>query len=127
MIDIADEKRKILDGTYPSRIIAGRQNKHIEGTREFEQSTEKMERDNPGSKPAIIDADAQLLMDKYKGTGQINIPKGSQYPIEIIDTGNIIGKTWVNSLNKYYDTKRIKIVYSSTGVHIIPINDYERR
>ena len=35
MVNIADEKRKILDGTYPSRVIMGRQNKHIEGTIEL--------------------------------------------------------------------------------------------
>ncbi|MCL2773870.1 MAG: hypothetical protein FWD71_11020 [Oscillospiraceae bacterium] len=41
MKDIADERRKIIDGTYPSRVIMGRQNKHIERTREFEQNREQ--------------------------------------------------------------------------------------
>jgi hypothetical protein len=42
MIDISDERRRILDGTYPPRVIAGRQNKHIDGTLEFEQIRESM-------------------------------------------------------------------------------------
>jgi len=115
------ERRKILDGTYPSRIIKGRQNKHIEGTREFEQKGKSMEKK---SRPAILTADAQSLVDKYKGTGIINIPGGSNFPVEIVDTNTVIGKTWVRSLQKYADTKRIKIIYSSEGVHIVPISDY---
>jgi len=37
---VCAERRKILDGTYPVRVVQGRQNKHIEGTREFEQNKE---------------------------------------------------------------------------------------
>jgi len=115
------ERRKILDGTYPTRIIQGRQNKHIEGTREFGQSCEKMHRLSPGSRPAVLTADAQTLVDKYKGTGDIRF-FGSKYPRETINTGEAIGKTWVKSLNKYVDTTQFEIIYSSTGVHITPIN-----
>ena len=127
MGDIADERRKILDGTYPSKVIMGRQNKHIEGTREFEQKREQMEQNSPGSMPAILYANAQSLVDKYKGTGRIRIPNGSQYPREAVDIDYIIGKTWVQSLGKYVDTKRIEIFYSATGVHIVPVNDYKKR
>jgi len=125
-MDIADERRKILDGTYSSKVIQGRQNKHIQGTVEFEQKRGQMQKDSPGSEPAILTADSEELIKKYKGTGKINIVKGSQYPEEIIDTSEIIGKTWVKSLQKYVDTKRIKILYSSTGVHIVPISDYRK-
>ena len=126
MADISDERRKILDGTYPSRIIQGRQNKHIPGTAEFDQKREQMAKDSPGSKPSILEADAQTLVDKYKGRGTIKT-KGSIYPRETIDTENIIGKTWVQSLNKYVPTKRIEIFYSSTGTHVVPVSDYTRR
>ena len=127
MANIADERRKILDGTYPSRVIQGRQNKHIEGTREFEQKREQMAKDSPGSEPAILEVDAQILVDKYKGTGHIDSPKNSLYPTEVIDTNSIIGKTWVKSLTKYVYTQTIKIFYSSAGVHIVPVNDYKKR
>ncbi|MCL2634802.1 MAG: polymorphic toxin type 50 domain-containing protein [Oscillospiraceae bacterium] len=118
------ERQKILDGTYPNRIIQGRQNKHIEGTIEYNQKCLSMNKESPGSKPAILITDAQALIDKYKGTGHINITKGSEYPVEIVDTDIVIGKTWVKSLQKYVDTKRMKIIYSSKGVHIVPKNDY---
>ena len=125
--NIADERRKILDGTYPSRVIQGRQNKHIKGTREFAQKREQMAKDSPGSEPAILEVDAQMLVDKYKGTGHIDNPKNSLYPTELINTNGIIGKTWVKSLTKYVDTKIIKIFYSSAGVHIVPVSDYKKR
>ena len=120
---IEDERRKILDGTYPSRVIQGRQNKHIEGTREFEQNQTKMRK--MGGEPSILEADAQELVDTYKGTGSIKM-KSSIYPRERIDTGSIVGKTWVKSISKYVDTRRIEIFYSSTGVHVVPVSDYAR-
>ncbi|MCL1832564.1 MAG: polymorphic toxin type 50 domain-containing protein [Oscillospiraceae bacterium] len=121
--DIEAERRKILDGTYPSRIIQGRQNKHIEGTTEFEQNCEKLNRLSPGSKPAILDVDAQTLLDKYKGTGRIDFV-GSEYPREYITSDVFIGRTWYKEMAKYVDTKRFMIIYSSTGTHVVPVSDY---
>jgi hypothetical protein len=124
LINIADEKRKILDGTYPSRVIQGRQNKHISGTTQFKQNQDKMR--SIGSNPSILEADAQILVDNYKGTGTIYF-KGSSYPRELIETNEIVGKSWVKSLNKYVETKKIEIFYSSTGTHVVPVNDYKTR
>ena len=128
MIDIADEKHKILDGTYSSRVIAGRQNKHIEGTREFEQKREHMERSSPGSMPAKInqDVDIQKLVDKYKGTGKIYFVDGSPYPREDIFSSAVIGATWIKTKGKYIDTCMFTIAYSKTGVHIFPKNEKGR-
>ena len=94
MKNIADERRKIIDGTYPAKIIAGRQNKHIEGTQEFKQKLEQIKRDSPGSMPAVIIVDAQELVDKYKGTGSIYFHSSSlDYPREDVKADKIIGKT----------------------------------
>jgi len=125
-VSIADEKRKILDGTYPTKVVAGRQRKHILGTREFAQNLQKMQNQEPKSRPAILIADAKKLVAKYKGTGTIKIPPGSQFPREIVDTDDIIGLTWVESMQKYVDTKRIAIIYSSDGVHVVPFSDYRK-
>ena len=123
-IDIADERRKILDGTYPSRVIAGRQNKHIEGTREFEQKRRQMQKDSTGSEPAVLIVDAQYLVDKYKGKGKVYFhPSSPDYPREDIKANEKIGKSWVNSLQKYTDTSVFTIHYSKTGVHIVPVNE----
>jgi hypothetical protein len=124
--DIEAERKKILDGTYPARIIWGRQRKHTEGTREFEQNCEKMQRLYQ-SNSAILTADAQILVDKYKGTGDIEINNSSIYPREFIKTDRVVGKVWVKSLKKYVDTKHFMIIHSSDGVHVVPISDYEGR
>jgi len=122
-----EERRKILDGTYPSKIVAGRQRKHIPGTIEFEQKRRAMKRISPGSEPAILTADAAELVEKYKGTGIVKAAGLSSYPKEVVYTDKVVGKTWVTSLNKYVDTKKMRIIYSSIGVHIVPISDYVRR
>jgi len=116
-----------LSDEYSKRIVAGRQRKHILGTKEFEQHRKAMQAKNPGSEPSILTADAEELVEKYAGKGIILMVGSSPYPQEIIDTDRIVGKTWVKTLNKYVDTKRIRIVYSSIGVHIVPISDYQRR
>jgi hypothetical protein len=121
---VKDARDKILDGTYPDKVISGRQRKHIPGTMEFEQKRRVMQERSQGSEPSILIADAEELVKKYKGTGTIRIAGSSPYPQETIDTGMVVGKTWVKNLNKYVDTKRIRIVYSSIGVHIIPVSDY---
>ena len=126
-MNIDDERRKILDGTYPSKIIQGRQNKHIEGTREFEQKRIQINKSSTGSEPSILTANAQELINKYKGAGEIYFSNDSPYPREIIYTNEIIGKSWVKSLGKYVDTTRFDIFYSSTGVHIVPKNDHRKR
>ena len=117
----------VLSDEYSKRIVAGRQRKHILGTKEFEQHRKAMQARSPGSEPSILTADADELVKKYAGKGVVVSSDLSLYPREEIDIGEVVGKTWVNSLQKYVDTKRIKIVYSSIGVHVIPVSDYVRR
>jgi len=126
---IEEERRKILDGTYPSRVVQGRQNKHIESTVEFEQKRRQMQKDSPGSEPSIIntDVDAQSLVDTYKGTGDVYFVRSSPYPRENITSKTIIGKSWWKEGRKYVDTSMFTISYSSTGVHIIPISEHGRK
>ena len=121
-------RRNILDGTYPSRIIQGRQNKHIEGTKEYNQKQEQIEKVSPGSKPSKLreNINAQSLVDKYKGTGHIDFANNAEYPFETIVEDNIIGQTWIISKQKFVDTRVFKIFYSSTGTHIVPVNEKGR-
>ena len=127
MGSVETERKKILDGSYSSRVIRGKQRKHIEGTREFEQNRLKMQQISSGSEPSILNVDAQELVDNYKGKGTVKRHRGSLYPSEIIDADMIIGKTWVKSKRMYVETKRAMIVYSSDGVHVVPISDYKKR
>jgi hypothetical protein len=122
LFDTEAERNKILNGTYPSRIQKGKQRKHIPGTQEFKQQRVKMRKESPGSEPSVLNADvnAQELIDKHKGTGDIRHRRGSIYPEEIIKTNVSIGKTWVRSMQKYVDTDTFVIVYSKEGAHIYP-------
>jgi len=126
-VNIADEKRKILDGTYPSKVVLGRQRKHIQGTKEFAQKRQQMQSESPGSEPAILIADAQTLVDKFKGTGRIYPNPSSEYPREAINAGYVIGKSWYKSGNKYIDTTEFEIIYSKSGVHVLPINNWKNK
>ena len=126
-INIAEARKQIINGTYPSKVCLGKQRKHIQGTKEFEQARIHMQREFPGSEPAILTTNAKELIDKYKGTGNVYLPKGSDYPKEIITCEQNVGKTWYKSANKYIDTNTFMVVYSSKGTHIIPINNYRRR
>jgi len=127
-LDIAEEKRKILDGTYPTKVVAGRQRKHILGTREFAQNLQKMQNQEPKSRPAILIADAKTLVDKFKGTGYIYMhPSSAEYPREEINAGYVIGKSWYKKGNKYIDTSEFEIIYSKDGVHVIPINSWKNK
>jgi hypothetical protein len=123
--DEVAERKKILDGIYPSKIVKGRQNKHIPGTKEFVQKREKMQSESSGSEPSILTADAQAIVDKYKGTGKVYPNRGSSFPREEIDLQEIIGQTWVISEKKYVDTHRVMVLYSTKGVHIVPVSDWE--
>jgi hypothetical protein len=123
--EIAAERKKILDGTYSTRVTNA-QRKHVEGTHEFEQKRNAMPR---GSEPSKLKpgVNAQMLVDRHKGTGVIQKHQGSPiYPREIIVTDSIIGETWVKSLNKYVDTRAFVIMYSGNGVHVVPVNERGR-
>jgi hypothetical protein len=89
-----EERQKILDGTYSSKIVAGRQRKHVLGTVEFKQKREQMQRLSSGSEPAILEVDPEKLIKTYRGTGKISIERGSSYPQEVVAVSFIVGKTW---------------------------------
>jgi hypothetical protein len=120
-----ETRLKILNGEYKTNVT-NQQRKHQEGTIEFEQQRLKMQRENPGSEPAVVnsDVDIQALVDKYKSTGYVYFDTSSkEYPREIIKHDSVIGRTWVISKKKYVDTSIFRIHYSSKGVHIVPINE----
>ena len=119
-----EERRKIINGVYSLIIAQGKQNKHIPGTKEFLDKERQMQQEIPNGKPSILEVDAGELVKKHKGTGKIRIMPNAQYPREIINADVNIGKTWVQSLQKYVNTKRFEIHYSSKGAHVVPVNDY---
>ena len=61
------------------------------------------------------------MVDEYKGTGEIVMGIKDRFPQEIIKANRIIGKTWLIKSGTYMDTDTFKIMYSSIGVHVVPI------
>ena len=124
-----EERNKILDGTYPSNLIDGRQRKHIDGTKEFADKRKSIKQYDPNAEPSKIlpNIDVRELVDLYKGTGRIYFVQGSPFPREDVKADKVIGETWVMSLNKYVPTTVFTISYSKSGVHIFPVNERGRR
>ena len=110
-IHIDEERKKILDGTYPSKVIDGRQRKHIEGTKEFDDKRLSMQRYNINAEPSLVSPsiDVQKLVDRYKCSGKVYFVKGSLFPREQIIADIIVGKTWVTTLKKYVPTRMFVI------------------
>lgn len=104
-------------------VLIGKQNKHIEGTNEFGQYTKafKDKGEFGPSRISIPPDEVQKLIDRYAGTGMLNVKKGKWTGTEIITENRKIIGTVVNNINgKATETSVFKIHYSSKGVHIVP-------
>ncbi len=114
-------KERINDGELSTRIHIGRQNKHIEGTKEY------LDKYKDGSNPqgvlTISKDEAQKLIDKFQGTGTKGKNNKNGEWTEFVDADTIIGKYYRNG--QYWDTKRFVIHYSKKGSHIIPVQPRE--
>lgn len=68
--------------------------------------------------------DIKGLVDNYAGKGTIIYRDEKQnYPIEFITASQTVGKVWDSGLNRYVDTRRFVIRYSSKGVHLHPVKE----
>lgn len=93
-----------------AKIHQGRQDKHIEGTNNYNQ-----QRAN-GKNPSILTANPHRLLKEGAGKGRMATPTK-----ETVDYGRVIGKYYDRESGKYYDTTRATIHYDSKGnAHIVP-------
>ena len=93
-----------------AKIHKGKQDKHIEGTNNYNQ-----QRAN-GKNPSILTKNAEELLREGAGKGtRIGINK------EVVNFGKPIGKFYDVNSGKYYDTSRGTIHYDRDGgAHIVP-------
>lgn len=115
-------KERLDAGELSSTIHVGRQNKHIEGTKEYWDKYK--DGSNPQSVLTIDKEKAQELVNKYKGKGEPWKVNENGVWTEFVSTDNIIGKYYSNG--KYYDTNRFAIHYSKKGAHIFPVSPRRR-
>ena len=104
------------------KIRTNKQYEHILGHKRWLEESKRLISNGKSPKSFLFkDIDAQLLVDKYSGKGEICYKPNGKYPIEYVDCSFIIGKTYDKKLGRYIATKRIAIVYSSKGVHTYPV------
>jgi len=114
---------RIASDEFPKTIRTGQQNKHIEGTHEYDQYVQAFaERGQYGpSRLTISEDEALKLVKQYAGTGIIRTKKGIWDNNEIITTNNkVIGVVVNNLTGKEMPTTIFKIHYSKDGIHIVP-------
>ena len=110
--DIIEKIRKDIQTTQPLEIEVGKQGKHILGHNNYMK----------GKSYLTISLDeAQELVNKYAGTGEINLnAKGEWDRKEIIKTDKEIGVNVSFLDGSEKRTNSFKIHYSKKGTHIVP-------
>jgi len=96
---------KTING-FPTKINAGKQDKHIPSSNNYQQGKSII---------SISKSECQTLVDKYAGTGtKIGINK------ERVDFGKVIGSYVDPATGKKYPTTMGMMHYSKSGTHIVP-------
>ena len=119
---MTDDKTKMPDMSYNLTVRRQVQNRHIEGTKEYQQYIEVLE--NKGLKPSKLnaDVDVQALIKEFHSKGKYYPNPKDGSPREIVDVGKIVGQYWDKEKQKFIDTDKVMIVYSKKGTHIYPIH-----
>ena len=124
--NIATLMSKINSREISTRIRSQVQGKHIEGTKQFDEYLDirRARGQMPQSILTISEQEAQELVDKYQGTGDVEIQVSGENSLriyEFCDADRIVGK-WYEA-NSFHTTKRFQIIYSKKGTHIVPVKE----
>ena len=112
---------RIEKGEISTKIISGKQNKHIEGTKQYKDKYK--DGANPQDVLTISMEEAQELVDRYCGKGDPGKSDMNGTWTEFMDADHVIGKYYSNG--EYHETKRFTIHYSKKGAHVIPVRPKE--
>ena len=120
-VKVENATEKLPDGEYNLTIRRQVQNRHIEGTKEYQQYVERLSA--TGFKPSkiFVDVNVNEVITKFHGKGIYDPNPKDNSPREIVDTGQIIGQYWNIEEKGYIDTSFVEIVYSKKGIHIYPV------
>ena len=117
--------QSLPEGNYNLRIRQQVQNRHIEGTKEYQDYVSRTAETSFKPSKMPVDTDAQALVNEFHGKGIYEPNPKDNSPREVVDTGRIIGQYWNNRQGKFIDTTWLMIVYSKKGTHIYPIRPKE--
>lgn len=109
---IEETRQKIKSGEQPLKIEVGKQGKHIMGHNNYIEGRSYL---------TISLEDAQSLINKYAGTGELIFDaKGNWRNQEVIKTDSVIGYNVSDLDGSKIETCNFKIHYSKKGTHIVP-------
>lgn len=108
-----EETRKFIKSSeQPKKIAVGSQGKHILGHNNYTKGRSYL---------TISLEEAQELVNKYAGTGDIKLNRKNEWDKkEIIEVDNSIGVSINNETGIETPTNKFKIHYSNKGTHIVP-------
>lgn len=111
-------KAKIESGEISTKIKHQQQAKHVEGTPQFEQykASRLAKGKTPQSVLTITEQEAQELVNRYAGTGAVEI--ANTRIVEYCDADREVGKYF--RADEYAPTSRFAIHYSTRGAHVVP-------
>ena len=114
---LADNRQRTTNASDKTlkTLDLGQQRKHIKGTNEYKQNTKR-------SYLTVSEAEAQELVNKYAGTGDIKRDRNGHYNRrEVCTADRVIGVVVdQNTGQPIGDTHRFTIHYSNKGTHIVP-------
>ncbi|MCL2352498.1 MAG: polymorphic toxin type 50 domain-containing protein [Firmicutes bacterium] len=101
---------KTKGGRASSKIHSDKQDKHVEGTKNFNQQIAN------GKHPSILTEDPTVLL--REGAGKGRSAGGNK---EVVDFGRVIGQFYDEETGRYYSTTKGVIHYDTYGnAHIVP-------
>jgi len=93
---------------------------HVQGTVQYQNATNG--RGTPQSYLTINEQEAQGIIYRYCGTGEVRITKvGEVLGKEYVTTDRVVGKYYEKGA--WHETKRVMIIYSMYGTHIVPVKE----
>ncbi|MCI7084725.1 polymorphic toxin type 50 domain-containing protein [bacterium] len=105
-------RKKLKSDDTPKVIESGKQGKHIKGHNNYIEGNSYL---------TVSETEAQELVNKYAGTGDIKRDsKGRWTNKEFVTADKKIGVVVDSESGKETSTARFSIHYSRKGVHIVP-------
>ena len=118
----------VRSDAQPKKVEVGKQNQHINGTKEWRDRCEKQGGAVQQSEVALTIEEIQALVYEYAGTGEMHVTGANPPQLREVVTvkGRIIG-TWRDRVGNSSETDSLAIHYSNKGAHVVPAKPSWRR